>query len=68
MVVARPKYYGKCGRCTWQGPKRSRFSEAEEAAKDHTRSTGHKTWLMDQYDLRVTGSTIDKSNVNHNKK
>lgn len=48
-----------CPKCPWTGRSYSKYGDADTAARDHAREHGHRTWVLDHYDLKVIGSTVD---------
>ena len=52
------RYRARCPACPWTGREYSRYSQAEDAARDHAERTVHDTHVIDHYGLRVAGSTI----------
>nr|WP_157987471.1 DUF6349 family protein [Jiangella endophytica] len=52
------RYRARCPKCSWTGREYSRYSHAEEAARDHAKRHFHDTHVIDHYGLRIAGSTI----------
>ncbi|WP_046771216.1 DUF7848 domain-containing protein [Jiangella alkaliphila] len=53
-----PRYRARCPACRWTGRAFATYGTAEDAARDHARDKHHTTFVLDQYDMRVVGSTI----------
>ncbi|RIQ23209.1 hypothetical protein [Jiangella rhizosphaerae] len=58
MSQGQLRYRGRCADCPWVGRPFIRYGTAEAAARDHARANGHICFVVDQYDLRIAGSTI----------
>ncbi|RIQ13670.1 hypothetical protein [Jiangella rhizosphaerae] len=56
MDVAR--YRAHCPACPWTSRDFSRYTTAENAARAHADEKDHTCHVIDQYGLRVTGSTV----------
>ncbi|TDC45935.1 hypothetical protein E1212_28015 [Jiangella ureilytica] len=52
------RYRAKCADCPWEGRQFIRYGMADGAAHDHADAHTHITFVVDQYDLRIAGSTI----------
>ncbi|WP_162605847.1 DUF6349 family protein [Jiangella aurantiaca] len=52
------RYRARCPACPWTGREFTRYSHAEEAARDHAKRHFHDTHVIDHYGLRIAGSTI----------
>ncbi|MBB5787233.1 hypothetical protein [Jiangella mangrovi] len=52
------RYRAKCVDCPWEGRQFIRYGMAEGSARDHANAYAHITFVVDQYDLRIAGSTI----------
>lgn len=53
------RYHGRCRDCQWRTRLFIRYSSAEDAARAHSDKRGHVTFVVDQYGLRVAGSTVE---------
>lgn len=60
MMVAHGqlRYRAKCADCPWIGRQFVRFGTADASARDHADAHVHITFVVDQYDLRIAGSTV----------
>lgn len=54
----RLRYRGHCADCPWVGRPFIRYALAETGARDHADTHGHVAFVVDQYDLRIAGSTV----------
>ncbi len=52
------RYRARCPTCPWTGREFSRYTSAEDAARDHAKRRYHDTHVIDHYGLRIAGSTI----------
>lgn len=59
------RYRARCPTCPWTGREYSRYSYAEEAARDHAKRLFHDTHVIDHYGLRITGSTIRPAEIDY---
>lgn len=60
MIVAHGqlRYRAKCADCAWVGRQFVRYGTADASARDHADGHVHVTFIIDQYDLRIAGSTV----------
>lgn len=61
--VKPPRYAARCDHCRWTGREFSRYGTAENAVKDHVREHAHDAYVLDQYGMRVVGSTVRPGGV-----
>ncbi|PZF82740.1 hypothetical protein [Jiangella anatolica] len=52
------RYRGRCADCSWIGRPFIRYSTADAAARDHSDAQRHTAFVVDQYDMRIVGSTV----------
>ncbi|RIQ11881.1 hypothetical protein [Jiangella rhizosphaerae] len=52
-----PTYRAHCPRCRQSGRAFSSYGNAEDAARGHAGKHNHTTHVVDQYGIRVVGST-----------
>lgn len=55
------RYRGRCVDCAWIGRQFVRYTTADAAARDHARAHQHTTFVADQYEMRIVGSTVRPS-------
>lgn len=56
-------YRARCPACSWTGREYTRYSRAEDAAREHAKRNFHGTHVIDHYGLRIAGSTIHPADV-----
>ncbi|WP_116947925.1 hypothetical protein [Jiangella endophytica] len=52
------RYRGRCADCSWVGRPFIRYGTADAAARDHSDAHQHTAFVVDQYEMRIVGSTI----------
>lgn len=51
-------YRARCPTCSCTGREWKSLGPAEESAREHTRKLRHVTHVIDQYGIRIVGSTV----------
>lgn len=57
------RYRARCADCPWVGRQFIRYGLADGSAHDHADTYAHITFVVDQYDLRIAGSTTRPAEV-----